>query len=256
MVEKRALILRTAGTNCERETAHAFRRAGAVADTVHLDEVLDDPSRICDCGILVFPGGFTYGDDLGAGTIVSNRIRRRLLDPLRRFVEGGGLVLGICNGFQILVKTGLLPSSAGRATLTWNDSFRFEERWVLLEAATDHSPFIRKGDRIFCPVAHGEGKFIAGSQETLEQIEAGGQVAFRYVGRDGSPDPEYPHNPNGSMNAIAGICDETGRILGLMPHPERHIEPFHHPRWTREALTGEGDGLKFFRNAVLAANPI
>lgn len=253
MASKRALILRTAGTNCERETAHAFQRAGAVADLVHLDKVLDAPDRIRECGILVFPGGFTYGDDLGAGTIVSNRIRRRLLDPLRAFVEQGGLILGICNGFQILVKTGLLPSGEGRATLTWNDSNRFEERWVLLEAATDRSPFIRKGDRIFCPVAHGEGKFIAEDEETLGRIEENGEVAFRYVGRDGSPDPEYPENPNGSKNAIAGICDETGRILGMMPHPERHIEPFQHPRWTRESLAEEGDGLAMFRNAVEAA---
>jgi len=255
MTTPKALILRTAGTNCDRETAHAFRKAGAEVVLLHVNRVLEDPGLLADFRILVFPGGFTYGDDLGAGTIFANRIRAVLLDPVRDLVERGGLVLGICNGFQILVKTGLLPApdGQGEATLTTNDSNRFEDRWVHLEVVSDRSPFVRRGDRIRCPVAHAEGKFVAKDEETLARLEKNGQVVFRYVGPDGSPDPDYPLNPNGSRNAVAGLCDPTGRILGLMPHPERHLEPTHHPSWTREGLAEEGDGVRLFRNAVAAA---
>ncbi len=257
MTRPRTLILRTAGTNCDRETAHAFRRAGAEVELVHVDRVISDPGILAGARILCFPGGFTYGDDLGAGTIAAHRIRDALLEPIRELVGSGGLVLGICNGFQILVKTGLLPAlgghgTTGEATLTANDSNRFEDRWVLLEAVSDRSPFVAKGERIFCPVAHAEGKFVVRDDDVLRRLEANRQVVFRYVDREGGRDPDYPHNPNGSRNAIAGICDPTGRILGLMPHPERHLEPFHHPRWTREGLAAEGDGLHLFRNAVEA----
>lgn len=259
MTKPRALVLRTAGTNCDRETVHAFARAGADVSLVHLDRVLERPRLLGDFRILVFPGGFTYGDDLGAGTIFANRLRAGLMDPLLRFVDDGGLVLGICNGFQILVKTGLLPAldgpgSEGEATLTVNDSDRFEERWIRLEATSDRTPFVRAGDRIDCPAAHGEGKFVPRDEATLDRLEQNGQVIFRYVGRDGGKDPAYPANPNGSVGGIAGISDPTGRILGLMPHPERHLEPHHHPRWTREGLRPEGGGLFLFRNAVAAVS--
>jgi phosphoribosylformylglycinamidine synthase len=255
MAEVRTLILRTAGTNCDRETVHAFRKSGSAVDLLHLNRLLEAPAELTSYRILVFPGGFTYGDDLGAGTIFSSRLRTGLLTEMRRFVEEGGLVLGICNGFQILVKTGFLPALEGHgvpgeASLVGNDSNRFEERWVLLEAVSDLSPFVRKGQRIFCPCAHGEGKFVTRDEETLGRLEATGQVVFRYVGRDGAADPSWPDNPNGSANAIAGICDPTGRVLGLMPHPERHLEPTHHPRWSREGLAAEGDGLSLFVNAV------
>jgi len=255
MTSPKTLILRTAGTNCDRETAHAFLRAGAQVELVHVNRALADPGILADCRILVFPGGFTYGDDLGAGTIFANRIRAVLLEPVRALVDRGGLVLGICNGFQILVKTGLLPAlrGPGEATLTTNDSNRFEDRWVHLEVVSDRSPFVERGDRIRCPVAHAEGKFVTRDEDVLTRLEENGQVVFRYVGPNGSPDPAYPLNPNGSRNAVAGICDPTGRILGLMPHPERNLEPTHHPSWTRSGLAEEGDGARLFRNAVAAA---
>jgi phosphoribosylformylglycinamidine synthase len=255
MARVKTLIVRTAGTNCDRETVHAFTRAGSDVELLHLNMLVADPTGLDACGILVFPGGFTYGDDLGAGTIFASRLRTALMEPLGAFVARGGLVLGICNGFQILVKTGLLPAaggpgSIGEATLTFNDSDRFEDRWVRLEAVSDLSPFIRQGDRIDCPVAHGEGKFVACDAATLAALEEAGQVVFRYVSRDGQAGPDYPDNPNGSPNGIAGVCDPTGRVLGLMPHPERHLEPEQHPSWTRSGLAAEGDGLKLFRNAV------
>ncbi|MEN8152066.1 MAG: phosphoribosylformylglycinamidine synthase I, partial [Planctomycetota bacterium] len=251
----RALILRTAGTNCDRETVYAFEQAGAAVDLVHLNRMVETPEKLFDYRILVFPGGFTYGDDLGAGTIFANRLRSSLLDPMREFVAGGGLALGICNGFQILVKIGLLPGTADPedppvASLVANDSNRFEERWVTLEVTSDRSAFVKRGDRIFCPVAHGEGKFITASDEAHQALFTNDQVVFRYVGRDGSENPAYPENPNGSRDAIAGICDPTGRVLGMMPHPERHLDATLHPRWTREGLELRDTGRKLFANAV------
>jgi phosphoribosylformylglycinamidine synthase I len=253
----KTLILRTAGTNCDRETEHAFRRAGSEVDLLHLDRLIEKPEALLDYRILVFPGGFSYGDDLGAGTIVASRLRTTLLPEIIALVDRGGLVLGVCNGFQILVKAGLLPAveghgETGEATLTANDSNKFEDRWVTLEVVSDLSPFVRKGDRIRCPVAHAEGKFLAKDEATMTHLTESGQVVFRYVGENGEADPAYPLNPNGSPEAIAGICDPTGRILGLMPHPERYIEPWHHPSWTRDGLAAEGEGLPLFRNAVEA----
>ena len=253
----KTLILRTAGTNCDRETEHAFKRAGSEVNLIHLDRLIEKPESLLDYRILVFPGGFTYGDDLGAGTIVASRLRTTLLPEIIALVDRGGLVLGVCNGFQILVKAGLLPAIAGHgetgeATLTANDSNKFEDRWVTLEVVSDRSPFVRKGDVIRCPVAHAEGKFVAKDENTLRHLEESGQVVFRYVDGSGGADPAYPQNPNGSPHGIAGICDPTGRILGLMPHPERFIAPWHHPTWTRDGLPAEGEGLQMFRNAVAA----
>ena len=187
-------------------------------------------------------------------------LTQTLSEPLRRFVERGGLVLGICNGFQILVKTGLLPGLSyaprpeprrPRATLTFNDSQHFEDRWVFLRVEQNASPFLNgaAGRRVTFPVAHGEGKFVARDRGRLQRIEASKQVAFRYASANGGA-PAFPENPNGSQNDIAGITDETGRVLGLMPHPERHALPWQHPRWAREGLKNEGDGMFVFRNAV------
>ncbi len=249
------LVLRAAGTNCDRETAVAFELAGARADRVHVNRIREDPARLDRYQVLALPGGFSYGDDLGAGKVLANELRFFLADALARFVDAGKLVIGICNGFQVLVKAGLLPALEGRgrveATLAGNDSNRFEARWTHLDCATDRTPFLRRGDRLHLPVAHGEGKLVCRDPATLARLEASGQVCLRYVDGAGRPGA-YPVNPNGSEGDIAGLCDPTGRIFGLMPHPERHVEFHHHPRWTREGRGpgDEGDGLRVFRNAV------
>jgi len=251
----RALIIRTAGTNCDQETAFAFKKAGAEFDVVHVQRLTEHPATLCDYQILAFPGGFSYGDDVAAGKVFANEIKNKLGDALAEFVDAGKLVIGICNGFQVLVKLGLLPgpfSSNGArqtVTLTHNDSNKFEDRWVHLKVETEKCVFTRGLERIYIPVAHGEGKFVAEETSLLDDLQSNDQIVFSYI----SPESEncgYPWNPNGSHRDIAGICDPTGRAFGLMPHPERHILPTQHPRWTREGLKEEGDGLAIFRNAV------
>ncbi len=247
-----ALILRTAGTNCDNETDFAFRLAGAQTERLHVNVLRADPERLHDFHILVLPGGFSYGDDLGAGKVLANELLATLREPLARFLDDGKLVVGICNGFQVLVKTGLLPGLERwrqQATLTLNDSDKFEDRWVYCRAPETACPLVAPGETIHMPVAHAEGKFVAESPDVLEQMRAGGQIIYQYTDPDGGP-ADYPWNPNGSIDGIAGICDPTGRIVGLMPHPERHSLPIHDPRWPREGLKEEGEGLIFFRRAV------
>jgi phosphoribosylformylglycinamidine synthase I len=268
MTQPSVLLLRTAGTNCDEETRFAFEQAGARVTPVHVRALCAKPKQLAEHAILALPGGFSYGDDLGSGVVLAHEIVQRLGEPLARFVERGGLALGICNGFQVLVKTGLLPGPSYRcngkghakadaglvATLTYNDSQRFEDRWVTLRVEKTRSPFLEGSDGrlVEFPVAHGEGKFVTREPAVLDRILSAGQVAFRYVSREGAK-PAYPDNPNGSQDDIAGIVDETGRVLGLMPHPERHALPWHHPRWTQDGLKSEGDGLFIFRNAVAHA---
>jgi len=252
LAKVRALVLRTAGTNCDWETVKALELAGAEASRVHINRVLEDHDSLDRHRILVIPGGFSYGDDIAAGTVLANEISNHLQEDLRRFVERGGLILGICNGFQVLVKARLLPGFDGAeqlVTLTNNDSNRFEDRWVYLRVESDKSAFLHGDAPIYLPVAHGEGKFVPADEAVMERLNKNRQVVLRYVQRDGAK-PSYPENPNGSVEDVAGICDETGQILGLMPHPERHIFPTQHPRWTREGLKPEGDGMQLFRNAV------
>ena len=265
MSQPSVLLLRTAGTNCDEETRFAFEQAGAAVEPVHVRALCQKPALLDSHRIIAFPGGFSYGDDLGSGVVHAHELVQRLREPLARFVERGGLAIGICNGFQVLVKTGLLPGpsylkngegadgpSAGlAATLTHNNSQRFEDRWVTLRVEKTSSPFLHGADSrlVEFPVAHGEGKFVTRDPGMLKRIVADGQVAFRYVTREGTK-PGYPENPNGSQEDIAGIVDETGRVLGLMPHPERHALPWHHPRWTRSGMKDEGDGVFLFRNAV------
>jgi phosphoribosylformylglycinamidine synthase subunit PurQ / glutaminase len=250
-----ALVLRAAGTNCEHETAHALNQAGAEPRVLHLKEVQAEPS-ILDCmNIVVFPGGFSYGDDLGAGRIQAEEVRATFLEPLEALVARGGLVLGICNGFQVLVKLGLLPGGDSKApppavSLTWNDSGRYEDRWVHLAVESRKSPFLRQApDRLHIPVAHAEGKFVGASPEALAALETRDQVALRYVDPAGRP-AGFPWNPNGSTHGVAGITDPSGRVLGLMPHPERNISATHHPGPGRGTIPDPPDGLFFFRSAV------
>ena len=254
MPKPRVLVLRAPGTNCDEETAFAWRLAGAEAETWHVGRMVESSGNLDSFQILTLPGGFSYGDDLGSGRILATRLGTVLGDPLRRFLDRGGLVLGICNGFQVLVKAGLLPGNPGlgHSTLTFNDSGHFESRWVRLLPTPGLSPFLDSDRPMELPVAHGEGKFVVAESDGLAKLEAAGQVVLRYAEADGSVASTYPANPNGSPGAVAGLCDPTGRIFGLMPHPERHVDPLHHPRWTRLGLDREGDGLAIFRNAVRA----
>ena len=252
MVHPRAIVLRAPGTNCDEETAFAWERAGASVETWHVGRIVEAPHSLDDFQILTLPGGFSYGDDLGAGRILATRLGTVLGDSLGRFHDRGGLILGICNGFQVLVKAGLLPGGSARsaATLTHNDSGHFESRWARLAPRPGLCPFFNDPEPLELPVAHGEGKFLMADPSAVADLEVAGQVVLRYVDEAGEPTQCYPDNPNGSLGAVAGLCDPTGRIVGLMPHPERHIDPLHHPRWTRRGPALEGDGLRLFRGAV------
>jgi len=270
MASPRVFILRAPGTNCDWETAHAFERAGAKTDRVHVRRLLESPAMLRDYQILCIPGGFSYGDDIAAGRILALQLRRRLEAVLEEFHAGDKLILGICNGFQVLLKAGLLlpPDEDGivPATLTWNDSGRYEDRWVHLESRAEGRSrpcvFLDGIDRMELPVAHAEGKFVPRNAATLSRLEAGGHLVLRYAAPPGaarcSQTPltagdgilPFPFNPNGSVADAAGVCDASGRVLGLMPHPERFIDAVHHPRWTRETPPDPPCGLRIFRNAV------
>ncbi|MBV8232523.1 MAG: phosphoribosylformylglycinamidine synthase I [Planctomycetaceae bacterium] len=254
MIRPRAIVLRAPGTNCDEETSAAWQQAGADVETWHVGRLLETPGALDGFQVLTIPGGFSYGDDLGAGRIFATRLGIALEDALHRLHARGGLILGICNGFQVLVRAGLLPGGPddGLATLTHNDSGHFESRWVRMVPTPGRSPFLTDADPIELPVAHGEGKFLLADPSALATLEAAGQVVLRYADEAGRPTEEYPANPNGSPRAVAGVCDPTGRIFGLMPHPERYVDPLHHPRWTRRAPGREPDGLRIFRNAIAA----
>jgi phosphoribosylformylglycinamidine synthase len=255
-VSVQALVLTGFGINCDGETQSALNRAGATAERVHLNDLIDAPDRLEDYQILAVPGGFSFGDDVASGKILANRLRYRLGDPLRKFIADGKLMIGICNGFQVLVKMGALPMDNGdfkqEVTLTHNDSGRFEDRWVRLGIEPGTKCVWLKGmTALELPIRHGEGKFIPQDDATLKRLTAGGQVALRYLAPDGKPAAgKFPYNPNGSIEDIAGICDATGRVFGLMPHPEAYVDRTNHPRWYRETLPEEGAGLQVFRNAV------
>ncbi len=254
----KVLILRTAGTNCDQETQFAFEYCGALAECVHINRILSKGRNLNDYHILAIPGGFTYGDDIASGKIMANELRLGLGDDLKKFIDDGKLVIGICNGFQILVKAGILPGMnregekefSQEATLTTNDSGKFEDRWIHLK---HESPCVwTKGipPTIFLPVAHGEGKFVPQDDQVLKRLKQQNQIVFRYQSPEGKA-PRYPENPNGSVDDIAGICDPTGRVLGLMPHPERLFLFTQHPFWTRlEKKSPLGDGARIFQNGV------
>jgi len=251
------LVLRTAGTNCDAETVFAWQQAGARADRIHINRLIENPKRLNDYQVLTVPGGFSYGDDISAGKILANQVVHHLADAVADFLAKDRLILGICNGFQVLVKAGLLPGGGDgrptlmqRATVTTNDRGLFDDRWVRLRVDTDRCVFLEKGEVLEMPIAHAEGKFVPADGTPVETLDAAGQVAVRYVGPDGQAGAGWPWNPNGSVGDVAGLCDPTGRIFGLMPHPERHVLPWHHPQWTRRPPATEGDGLRIFRRGV------
>lgn len=246
-MKPRVLILRAAGTNCDRETAAAFELVGCTADRVHLNRVIETPATLGQYEILAIPGGFSYGDDIAAGRIFANQLVGRLGQALRDLVAAGKPVIGICNGFQVLVKTDLLPGPlAGKVgqtcTLVENDCGHFVDHWVKLKREGDTCIWTRGIDSpVELPIAHGEGKFLCASDAVRKALWKSGQVALTYV----------DDAPNGSTDKIAGVCDASGLVFGLMPHPERHVSPLQHYAWTsRDAQPAEGDGLQIFRNAA------
>ena len=262
------LILHATGTNRDRDAAWACELAGGAPEIVHVNQVAAGERRLADYRMVVLPGGFSYGDDLGAGKLWAVALRYRLGDALDAFVAAGRPVLGICNGFQTLVKAGLLPglndasstpdsslilhrsSFSQQTTLTRNDSAQFECRWVHLQPQPASPCVFTAGldELIYCPVAHGEGKFVARDAATLDALEAQHLVALRYHAPGVTGPAPYPANPNGSQAGIAGICNPTGTVFGLMPHPENHVVPGQHPHAARGAVGGLG--LPLFVNGV------
>ena len=253
MAEVKAVVLRAAGINCDVETEYALELAGAKAQGVHINRIIENKSLLDEFQIIVLPGGFSYGDDVAAGKILANQIVHHLFDPLQRFIEQGKLVLGICNGFQVLVKTGILPGDSlaqqqEEVTITDNDSGKFEDRWVYLSPQTERCVFIEPGRQIYLPIAHAEGKIVTKDHAALNKLKSEGHLAFKYVDENGQ-EGDYPVNPNGSADSVAGLTDTTGRVLGLMPHPERFVRYTQHPRWTRLGDI-DSDGMTIFNNAV------
>ncbi|MEM2920871.1 MAG: phosphoribosylformylglycinamidine synthase subunit PurQ [Candidatus Bathyarchaeia archaeon] len=260
-MQPRILVPTGYGLNCEAETAYSFNVVGGEADTIHLSRVFANPSILEKYQILAMIGGFSFGDHIAAGKVLANRYKYRLAEHLERFVAEGKLILGICNGFQSMVQYGLLPGFDGNfeeqlVSLAPNDSGVFEDRWVTL-AVNKNSKcvFIKDIDVLELPVRHGEGKFVTRDPNVLRRLWVQGQVVIQYIDpATGMPTMKYPLNPNGSIDAIAGICDPTGRIFGLMPHPEAYNSPYNHPNWPSQILVNrlptEGLGLQIFRNAV------
>ncbi|HLQ45403.1 MAG TPA: phosphoribosylformylglycinamidine synthase subunit PurQ [Planctomycetaceae bacterium] len=274
MPAPRVCVLRAPGTNCDEETAFAFASCGAAAERVHLFQLLEHPQQLAEYQVLCVPGGFSYGDDIGAGVIFASQLRGHLGEALGEFLKADKLALGICNGFQVLLKAGILPGGATEwpprpdiaadATLTWNDNGKYTALWVRLKCRSSNNVFLRGIEEIDIPIAHGEGKLIARDPSIINRWHANGQIALTYSVMQASSLPAtqpqagcrpddvlpFPTNPNGSMANIAGLGDPTGRVLGLMPHPERFLFATQHPQWTRLGLRGEGAGMQIFRNAV------
>jgi phosphoribosylformylglycinamidine synthase len=264
--EVKAIVITGYGTNCETEMAHACKLGGADrVDIVHMSQLIHNEYSLDDYHFLNLPGGFLDGDDLGAGQAGAHRFKHvevigtgeKLFDQVQRFIKAGKLVLGVCNGFQVMAKAGLLPGFDNRyddrqISITYNDSSRFEDRWVALRVDPESPCVFTKGiDKLYYPIRHGEGKVVTMNDSLLDRIKREKLVALRYADPEtNQPTMEYPKNPNGSPDSIAGICDPSGRLFGLMPHPEAFLHRTNHPRWTREELPEEGQGVVLFRNAV------
>ncbi|MBV5339298.1 MAG: phosphoribosylformylglycinamidine synthase subunit PurQ [Deltaproteobacteria bacterium] len=267
MKPTRAIVITGNGTNCEMEAAHACRLGGFDETVIaHIAEILSGEIRLDDFHFLNLTGGFLDGDDLGSAKAQANRLKNaavassdeKLVEQFSRFIADGKLILGVCNGFQLMVKMGMLPGFDGAylhqtVTLTHNDCGRFQDRWTYLQVdSASPSIFTRGIDKgIYLPVRHGEGKFLCDSAATLARIENEHLAVLRYSDANyAQPVMAFPANPNGSVNAIAALCDPTGRLMGLMPHPEAFVHYTQHPRWTRETLPEEGDGLILYKNAA------
>ncbi len=267
MNKVRSLVLTGFGINCEEEMAAAYKLAGADADIVHLNEVLKGERSIHDYDILNFPGGFSFGDDLGSAKVLANKFKykkmdsgKRFIDDIDDFIKNGRYIIGVCNGFQALVKMGLLPNMNGNyeqeATLTYNDSGKFEDRWVTCRVnEKSATPFLNDIDIIELPVRHGEGKLIFENDDVRHRTAEAGLNVLSYVDKNGKPTDEYPLNPNGSELNCAGLSDTTGQVYGLMPHPEAFLSLYNHPNWGKlkrrnPQISEDGQGLKIFKNIV------
>jgi phosphoribosylformylglycinamidine synthase len=248
------------GLNCEDETTYAFKMVGAKVDRIFLKDLSDKPEILEGYDVLALIGGFSFGDHIAAGKVLANIYKFKLSEEVQRFINAGKLIFAECNGFQTLVKAGILPGFNGdyktqRVTLTYNDSGVFEDRWVRLKVNPKSNCVFTKGiDQIYLPVRHGEGKFVVTEDSDLQRLRDGNQIVLQYVDEKGLPTMNYPQNPNGSIEAIAGICDPTGRVFGKMPHTTAYLSPYNHPHWTREKTDGtlpkEGEGVQVFRNAI------
>lgn len=258
-MKPKVLVLKTDGINCDEETAFAFDLAGGDAKIVHVNDLRNKKENLDNYNILAIPGGFSYGDDIISGKILAIELTSFFSKELKRFIERKNtLIIGICNGFQVLIRTGLLPFGNVEkmaATLTNNDSGHFECRWINLKTEKksrcvflNNEAMKQFNNLVSYQVAHGEGKFFT-DDKTLKEIEKQNLVAIRYVDLKGNPTQKYPENPNGALNAIAGICDPTGRILGLMPHPERFVKMEQYPNWRRSKIT-KPQGLPIFENMI------
>lgn len=252
------LVLNAPGINCNLETGHAFEQAGATAEQVHISELRDGRANLDDYQILALSGGFSYGDDIASGRILGLELRKRFPEELNRFVGAGKAVVGICNGFQVLVESGLLPDGRidaernKRLSLVSNANNIFDDRWgrvVVEDSVCKLTPKDLAGQVVQIPWAHQEGRIAVREHSTINELEANGQIVFRYTDENGQPTEAYPDNPNGSPGGITGICDPSGVVLGLMPHPERAVRREQHPNWRR----GEGNkpfGIDFFNSIV------
>jgi phosphoribosylformylglycinamidine synthase len=258
----RVLVMRAPGINCDTETAHAFALAGAAPESVHILELLEKRKKLSDYDVAVIPGGFSYGDYITSGKILGNKIKFSLREDFDRFIRDGKPVIGICNGFQVLVKAGILPggedgsfSQKPDCTLFQSDIGRFQDRWISFAKVSKQRDIMAAVQKIFCPINHGEGKFIPQSKELLSELYENDQIIFKYTASDGSVAEKYPENPNGSTDAIAGICNRNGNVLGLMPHPEKYVYPQNSPYWSMQGLQKQGsDGRAFFDSIVRFAD--
>ncbi len=267
-MKPRVCVITGYGINSDYELEHCFALAGGDARRVHINDLISGTVRLADFDILAVPGGFSFGDHIASGRVFANKLKRFLGDELQTAVQKGVPIIGICNGFQVLIKLGLLPGPDAKApgetqdgataagalrqtsTLTFNDSGRFEDRWCHLKAVTQSPCIWTRGiDMTYLPVRHGEGKFVPADEAELQRLRDNGMICLRYATATGGR-PDFPANPNGSVDDVAGICNESGLVFGLMPHPEAHMHATNHPQWLRLGLRGEGEGLRFFRNAV------
>ncbi|MBU0676737.1 MAG: phosphoribosylformylglycinamidine synthase subunit PurQ [Verrucomicrobia bacterium] len=260
-MKPKILIITGYGVNCEAESKYAWELAGADVDLVHLNDLIENAGRLQDYAGLMFIGGFSYGDHMTSGHVFARRVKHHLQEELQKFIDAERVVLGICNGFQVMTKMGLLPGLNGgyfdpKVALMQNECGCFQNRWVELAfEQTSNCVFTKGLDRMPLPVRHGEGKLFTPDKKIFAEIESAGCVACRYVdGTSGKPTQDFPQNPNGSLNAIAGLTDPTGRVFGMMPHPEAYLFPENHPQWKRQKLEGalpeHGSGLQLFENAV------